>query len=114
MGCEARKLPAAGEIFFLTSAFIELIGKGAYGKGRASWLDRHSKVHAVVASLTPFTCETLLADLRRESPACVILPDVFPHLTEAWHATEFPHVSRRLVQLQHAAREWRENFPCPV
>src|SRR5260370_6839287 len=23
MGCEARKLPAAGEIFFLTSAFIE-------------------------------------------------------------------------------------------
>jgi hypothetical protein len=25
MGCEARKLPAAGEIFFLTSAFIELI-----------------------------------------------------------------------------------------
>jgi len=27
MGCEARKLPAAGEIFFLTSAFIELIGQ---------------------------------------------------------------------------------------
>jgi hypothetical protein len=24
MGCEERKIPAAGEIFFLTSAFIEL------------------------------------------------------------------------------------------
>jgi hypothetical protein len=24
MGCEVRKIPAAGEIFFLTSAFIEL------------------------------------------------------------------------------------------
>jgi hypothetical protein len=27
MGCEARKIPAAGEIFFLTSAFIELTGR---------------------------------------------------------------------------------------
>jgi hypothetical protein len=26
MGCEASKIPAAGEIFFLTSAFIEQIG----------------------------------------------------------------------------------------
>jgi hypothetical protein len=26
MGCEVRKIPAAGEIFFLTSAFIELSG----------------------------------------------------------------------------------------
>jgi len=26
MGCEARKLPAWGEIFFLTSPFIELPG----------------------------------------------------------------------------------------
>jgi hypothetical protein len=26
MGCEVRKIPAAGEIFFLTSPFIELTG----------------------------------------------------------------------------------------
>jgi hypothetical protein len=26
LGCEARKIPAGGDVFFLTSTFIELMG----------------------------------------------------------------------------------------
>jgi len=52
MGCEARKIPAAGEIFFLTSTFIELL----------------RRVLGLFAEL-PYISEAIIAVARNPKPA---------------------------------------------